>query len=1843
MKDNNMIMTFEAFLKMAHKTSVLVAEPPQDWADKQLLADWSALAAGMKAAVGIPCANVTKLMDAWYKGPRSEDFRAYGLDNVPAGWVAIFPHATMMWFASEETSALLARLIRLARPVLDGAKMTYEEIRKYIGSLITCKEVAFGRMFEGDKVVDVKKMLPHLYGKIDGQVFVAASWAAQFGWTGYTIRRIVTRHWFIKGQVVVLPDSYFPVNCPIISDSLRVHLDLNIPEGKVVGYTPGTESKTTYESAMSLQGWLMAYGSQMASEDFKKMLFACEQNALDKLPRKLAGLEKIRAANEDVQDDDTTSTADESRDERFTRAFVRLGVSPMIMKHMVKAMADNVTKDFDINTLKVRASTPKMSLIWNAYVLIMPWRIFAEVHEVLEQNVPNWLNTKAAIQASLPTHDADGRILFHATEMDKFNKDNSAPNRTGMSRKPSSFTSGPIVALAKLPETLIPEIVGGKKGEFQIWWDIDLIGENPNCKFMTKQELMLLLDGEDCDDNNDLTRGIATELIERNLPEKAQLDATWAAAQNAETKEGKILAEIEKKIQDGLDAVSNPGNERFATIWNNSRSFGLSNLLCDLFEVKWNKGESLPTVARHVEPTESYIPASAVGSQGMLFDVLNVSNPFEYSLSSIAQAQQGARNLLVPGMIELPEELEPYRTMLALRILKGATLSDVVDAANKGKGFSAAWETLRIAYETWTYIGLVLWGKNIPLRIQPELLMKLPRGIKMGFTKALSYEKAKDPITGAEISVPVTDKDGRPVKTLLRHEALENQLWAQRREFFNAVELYLNNQAEMVNKEGRHNIIPMMIERFISDVADLRNHTPKVKDKHIGVKDWASKVYRQFFMTSVTETMGGFEFSQGGRTINKIWLDRQAAFGEWLAQNNGHVDLVEKQMRLSWSRQPYYWALAAMQAFVCDQLPEDNKAELYEEFLLAFNLVAGWSNLADRPITIAYNKKTGRFTADGGLNLLVFMVGNDDFMGPGDALLNFLESGYGQEFAREIDAKRFDRKVTVYFSVHEAAREIEIVNNAKIDHGIKYELESFVGCKIDAILSAAGIQLAGPAGVFGGHPNQERGLTFIAQRIKQLRTDELMYLRDRIKDLKRANPIADHTDTRTLDEILDDKDTLLGESQWANFVRFGLSQQLLELLKYPAISAELVSIPLTKEEIEKNCMPKEFLKLSFGLTQTEIENGDEDKYSEQDEAYAMYKADKAELAGELADWTPSDDEEESCVDTQDGNDEETFSDDEESEETEEIETQDVPEEVEEEKMKIQAPAVVRYEGQVFAFYGTSGGGLFAKLLDRNGVKVVGTPSLSKLEFVKAIETKEFNGHNYFKTKAGWVASCSTGNIVTDKNILALFEEKPEPPTPPMVAPVVAPAPAAVAAPAPAPQSEPVGFQMEMDFVPASDRIVLNDEQQAIYDAIVHGTENLMVTGNAGTGKSTTIKEAIKGLQQKRHWVRVCATTGIAASHIGGRTYHSALMLFPNLSADKCSQKMKGNKALMDYLLRPGSVAIIDEVSMMSSAEVDRMDEALRLATGKNEAFGGLRVIFVGDFLQIEPVQKVDENKEPEAWMKTPFAFQSKAWKTGKVRTMKLTKVVRQADEHFVGFLNNLRLGNVTTWMEHNLKRLKARAIPERGAIHIFTTNQACETHNEREMDKLTGSAFSIKANDENAAINDFIQEDWYRTEKSIRVKVGAQVIHLVNSRETGLMNGDIGTIVDINKETQTIVVHWDRLNLTYPHVRVVDPKDGDPEAKQYRLQFPFKTAWGITVHKSQGMTLDKAVIAVGGSFAAGQVYVAMSRLRTLDGLYLRSYDIDTISASQVCLDFYGEKGNLRGADADAMDQLKGNK
>ena len=425
-------------------------------------------------------------------------------------------------------------------------------------------------------------------------------------------------------------------------------------------------------------------------------------------------------------------------------------------------------------------------------------------------------------------------------------------------------------------------------------------------------------------------------------------------------------------------------------------------------------------------------------------------------------------------------------------------------------------------------------------------------------------------------------------------------------------------------------------------------------------------------------------------------------------------------------------------------------------------------------------------------------------------------------------------------------------------------------------------------------------------------------------------------------------------------------------------------------------------------------------------------------------------------------------------------------------------------------------------------------------------------------------------------------------------------------------------------------ITLNLEQSQAYEAIVNGTGNMLLTGNAGTGKSFVLNQAIETMKQHGRSIVVTATTGIAATHINGKTYHSALRMFPNKSVDELVGIMSNQRFIRG--MRSVELIVIDEISMMHKNDFVKLDLAFRQIFDSTKPFGGKRFCFVGDFLQIEPVDK--ENKA-----QTNFVFMTETWKNAGVVTYQLKQVVRQQDALFAGFLNNVRQGIWTSDMQPIVDAAMSKPKPKSGVVSLVPTNREADSINQRQMAALDTQEFVFEAFDRNPNKFDPVAGAWVEdkaywdknvlVEKTLKLKVGAQVICLLN--HDGLVNGDTGVVEQIDDTAQAVQVNFNRVGLKW----VVPEKfhQGQEEI-EFRLQIPLKTAWAITIHKSQGMTLDSAIISAGAIFTDGQCYVCLSRVRSMDGLYLESFSPDIVSASDKALEFYGLPGNLRGPAAE---------
>jgi hypothetical protein len=402
-------------------------------------------------------------------------------------------------------------------------------------------------------------------------------------------------------------------------------------------------------------------------------------------------------------------------------------------------------------------------------------------------------------------------------------------------------------------------------------------------------------------------------------------------------------------------------------------------------------------------------------------------------------------------------------------------------------------------------------------------------------------------------------------------------------------------------------------------------------------------------------------------------------------------------------------------------------------------------------------------------------------------------------------------------------------------------------------------------------------------------------------------------------------------------------------------------------------------------------------------------------------------------------------------------------------------------------------------------------------------------------------------------------------------------------------------------------------------------ENIFLTGKAGTGKTTFLKYIREHLKKQ---CAVVAPTGVAAINAGGETIHSFLQLpfapfvpgnkggFSGASTgaeDKHS--LLANLRLRDTklkLIRKLDLMIIDEVSMVRCDLMDEIDLVLRHVRKNNAPFGGVQMVFIGDLYQLPPVTTQEDWQILGSFYRSPYFFDAHVLQQQPPLYLELKKIYRQKDQAFIDILNRVRNGQV---LQQDVDLLNGRYDPELqkedGYIILSTHNNIADDVNRRALEDLPAQSHNFKGEIK----NDFSTKS-LPTEEVLQLKAGAQVMFIKNDVQTPrrYYNGKIGKVSSINPEGVWISFSGEtdeiRLELeTWKNMRyVLNQQTGQIEEEETGsfTQYPVRLAWAITVHKSQGLTLQKAVVDLSQSFAPGQVYVALSRCTSLEGLVLRS-------------------------------------
>jgi len=456
---------------------------------------------------------------------------------------------------------------------------------------------------------------------------------------------------------------------------------------------------------------------------------------------------------------------------------------------------------------------------------------------------------------------------------------------------------------------------------------------------------------------------------------------------------------------------------------------------------------------------------------------------------------------------------------------------------------------------------------------------------------------------------------------------------------------------------------------------------------------------------------------------------------------------------------------------------------------------------------------------------------------------------------------------------------------------------------------------------------------------------------------------------------------------------------------------------------------------------------------------------------------------------------------------------------------------------------------------------------------------------------------------------------------------------------------------------------ISAEANYVLQFINQTNKSIFLTGKAGTGKTTLLKEIIRSTHKN---TVVVAPTGIAALNAGGVTIHSMFQLpfggfIPanNVEAhfsDSLKFETKDTlrrhfrmSALKRHVIQNMELLIIDEVSMLRSDLMDAIDFMLQSVRKKRTPFGGVQVLFIGDLLQLPPVIREEEWRTLRQYYKGKFFFHSHVIQNNPPLYIELSKIFRQSDETFIELLNNLRNNKITT---ENISFLNQYVQPNfdlkanKGYITLTTHNAKADTINLQSINDLNGSATRYQAK-----ITGDFPEKIYPLEETLELKIGAQIMFIKNdlSAEKNYFNGKMGFVKSIS--TEEIWIHFPEENKSieveryeWQNIRYFvneNTKEIEEEVLGTYVHYPIKLAWAITVHKSQGLTFDKAALDVSQVFAPGQAYVALSRLRSLNGLVLLTpLRMNGISNDDDVMDYASNKASTETLELELKNETK---
>lgn len=386
--------------------------------------------------------------------------------------------------------------------------------------------------------------------------------------------------------------------------------------------------------------------------------------------------------------------------------------------------------------------------------------------------------------------------------------------------------------------------------------------------------------------------------------------------------------------------------------------------------------------------------------------------------------------------------------------------------------------------------------------------------------------------------------------------------------------------------------------------------------------------------------------------------------------------------------------------------------------------------------------------------------------------------------------------------------------------------------------------------------------------------------------------------------------------------------------------------------------------------------------------------------------------------------------------------------------------------------------------------------------------------------------------------------------------------------------------------------------------------NVFLTGPAGSGKTYVLREYIGYLKELSASIGITASTGIAATHMGGITIHSWSGIGIRNDLSKSDIAEIAEKQHVRKKVREATVLIIDEISMLHHFRLDLVDMILREIKSCDQPFGGIQVVFCGDFFQLPPVHRSGERE-------ALFAYHSDSWKNLDLKICYLEEQHRQNDDNFLKVLNAVRDASVTEEIRAILQNRFDQKSKE-GATRLYSHNRDVDSENISELQKIGEKVFKYEMQERGrGGLVEMLKKSCLAPE-NLELKVGAKVMFVKNNFEEGYVNGTLGIVEKCGFEEIKVRTIGGVL-IDVERATWVIEEDGKIKAEI--SQYPLRLAWAITIHKSQGMSLDAAEIDLSQSFEKGMGYVALSRVRSLDGLFLKGLNEKALEINEEVLEF----------------------